>query len=99
MCIRDRIMADCYRLPAGRKPIVPAAPRYLLEIDLVPDGVKPRRGALLVLVAAGGAGDADTAEQAAAGFDHQSATEHGDMRQLGKARIQLTGAKRLHQVI
>ena len=42
--------------------------------------------------AAGRAGYADGAEQAAAGFDHDPAGDHGGMRQLGKAGLHLTGA-------
>ena len=51
---------------------------------------QPGLGAGLVAVAAGRTGDADAAQQGAAGLNHETAGQHRDMRQLGEARIHLT---------
>src|SRR5665647_2530670 len=88
-------MIDGHRFSAGPKLTLPST--AVLEIDLVSDRVEPRLGALLILVAAGCAGNADAAEQAAASFDHQPTSQQGDMRQLRKAGLQLTGADGFRQ--
>src|SRR5512146_2829352 len=68
------------------------------EVELVLDRREAGFGASLVLVAAGGAGNADTADNRPAGLDDEAADEHDDVGQIGETGAQLPVADRLDQL-